>query len=63
MTIAMPFPTQRGSPVSRPKKRTQITLGVLMLFVACCAACCWNLKIVAVDQRENVELIWKEWLR
>lgn len=45
------------------KGKTRLTLGVMMLWVAVCAVLCWNLKIVAVDQRENVEIIWREWTR
>lgn len=41
-------------------KRKQITLGVMMLWVLVCATYCWNLKIVAVDQRDNVKLIWED---
>lgn len=56
-------PPPRAMPMPRPKKRTQITLSVLMLWVLVASVYCWNLRIVAVDQRENVELIWKEWTR
>ena len=42
----------------------QLTLLHMVLFVACCAALCQNLKIIAIDQRQNVEIIWREiWAR
>ena len=49
--------------MTEPKKRPQITLGVLMLWVLVCSAYCWNLKIVMIDQRENIDIIWKEFMR
>lgn len=41
----------------------QLTLIHMVLWVAVCSVLCLNLKIVAIDQRENVVIIWKELLR
>jgi hypothetical protein len=46
---------------STMRHRSQLTVGVMMLWIACCAVGCWNLKILAVDLREDVVHIWKDW--
>lgn len=46
--------------MSMPRNRRQFTLGVLMLWVLVSGVYCWNLKIVMIDQRENIDIIWKE---
>ena len=45
-----------------PRRRTQFTLAVWMLWVLVAAVYCWNLKILA-DHREEVALIWETLIR
>lgn len=41
----------------------QLTLFAMTLWIAVCAIYCLNLKIVAIDQRENIVILWKEFVR
>lgn len=43
-----------------PQPRFQMSLGVLMLGIAVASAYCWNLKIVAVDCRDDVIGLWNQ---
>lgn len=48
-----------SKPTSHPN---QLSLGVLVLWVAVCAVYCLNLKIL-VDHRDSIALIWEQFLR
>jgi hypothetical protein len=35
----------------------------MMLWIAVCAAWCWNLKIAFIDHADDVRIIWENFLR
>lgn len=51
------MPDARAQP-SRPRKKSQVTLGVLMLWILVASVYCWNLRILS-DHQTEIEIIWE----